>query len=125
MATTSISPLARSKGYLVRGIDPIPENWEDASGFRALGGLRRALTVLTRLIGEAVKAGHKPRARDLRSIRTAVQHGLDHMTGGFVIKEIEPKAKQWAKCKRQAQREIHRCMRPAVRLVVDNTQVRP
>jgi hypothetical protein len=128
MTATSISRAARSKGYLVRGIDPIPENWEVASGYRALRSLRRSATVLERLIAEAVRAGRKAEARDLRSTLTAVERGHAHISGGFVISEIEPAARQWRKLEREAKRWVARRrqrQRPSLRLVVDNTRVQP
>lgn len=129
MATTSISRAARSKGYLVRGIDPIPEDWEGVSAHRALRSLRRSSTVLERLIADAVRGGNKARTRDLRSVLTAVERGAAHISGGFVINELEPEARKWAQLKREAKRHgraRRRRLRPAVvRLVVDNTRAKP
>ena len=124
MTTTSISANARSKGYLVRGIDPIPEDWECVSAHRALRSLWRSSTVLERLVADAVRAGNKARARDLRGVLTAVERGAAHISGGFVINEIKPEARKWAKAKREAKRRCarRRRQRPAVRLVVDNTR---
>jgi hypothetical protein len=97
-----------TRGYLVRGIDPIPEDWEEVSGLRAFRSLGRSCTLLERLIADADKAGDKARARDLRSVLTAVVRGAAHISGGFVIKEIKPEAKKWTKAKREAQRWARR-----------------
>src|ERR1700737_464109 len=70
-----------------------------ARTLRALRGLWRGCTVLERLVADAVRAGNKAQARDLRSVLTAVERGAAHISGGFVINEIEPEAKKWAKAK--------------------------
>jgi hypothetical protein len=117
--------MSADKGYLVRGIDPVPKHWEAASCHRALGSLYRSATVLERLIADALTAGHKARARDLRSVLTAVNRGSAHIGGGFVIAEIKPLARKWATLERNAKRwsaAKRRRMQPALRLVVDNAR---
>jgi hypothetical protein len=57
--TSDQAPAAAAKQFLVRGIDPIPEDWELASSFLASNGLRRSATILDRLTSEAVKAGNR------------------------------------------------------------------
>jgi hypothetical protein len=65
-----------AKPYLVRGIDPIPDDWEYASGMRAMRGLYRSRTVLKRLIGNAVEANQATLARDLRGILTTTERTI-------------------------------------------------
>jgi hypothetical protein len=126
MAKQRISRAGRSQGCLNRGIDPIPENWELASSYRAQRSLSRSSTVLERLIAKAVDAGDKTLARDLRSISTAVLRGLLHLSGGFPIKEIEAEVRKWGKAGSNARRwqEAQHSRRPPLQLVVDNTRGR-
>lgn len=94
-----------AKPYLVRGIDPIPDDWEYASAMRAMRGLYRSRTVLKRLIGNAKQA---PLARDLRGILTTTERAINHMSGGFVIREMKLEAAKVAQARRKAQRWIDR-----------------
>jgi hypothetical protein len=105
--STRAAPSA-PKPHLVRGLDPIPPDWEAASGLRAMRGLYRSRTVLKRLIGNAVNADQVTLARDLRGVLTAVERAVQHQTGGFVIREIKPEAAKWAQARRKAQRWIDR-----------------
>lgn len=94
-----------TKPHLVRGIDPIPEFWESASGWRALQGLSRSRTVLRRLI-----AGSDDRniARALRGVLTRVENARNHISGGFVTKDIAPLAAKIARLDAKAKRHIAR-----------------
>jgi hypothetical protein len=85
---------AAPKRHLVRGIDPIPEDWELVSMCGALESLSRGRTILERVIAEAVAAGNKRLARDLRRVETGVRLAQSNIAGGFDRKEIEPKAEQ-------------------------------
>jgi hypothetical protein len=101
MAKQSVSRVGRSQGCLIRGIDPIPEGWEFASGCRARVSLHRSSVVLKRLIADAVRAGDRAFARDLRGIDTSVQRARTHLSGGFRIREIQPLAQQnWTRAER-------------------------
>ena len=99
----------RTKHHLVRGIDFIPDNWELASGYRALQSLRRSRTTLSRLLADPAAAGHRwstATLRDVRGVLTSVERALAHISGGFPVKEIEPLARKWARLKRQAARTM-------------------
>lgn len=74
---------------LVRGIDPIPDMWEFASGYQALASLRRSQTILARLMREALEHGNATLHRDLARIETGVRRGIDNISGGFDRREIE------------------------------------
>jgi hypothetical protein len=69
------------KPYLIRGIDPIPQNWELASSWDAMSELERSVTVAERLAAAADVAGDRNAAPELRRIRTACKRGLDHIRG--------------------------------------------
>jgi hypothetical protein len=90
----------RTKDRLVRGIDPIPENWELASGYRALQSLARSRTTLKRLLAEPAAAAPS----DFRSVLTAVERARAYISGGFPVKEIEPLARMWGKLQRKTAR---------------------
>lgn len=81
-----------AKDLLVRGIDPIPEDWEIASTWDAMRALKRAITSAERLAAAADVAGDRHAARELRRITTACERALLKITGVFERKHIEPLA---------------------------------
>jgi hypothetical protein len=100
MATQHHNATARSGGgqtkqRLVRGVDPIPQDWGIASAYLAVTSLRRSRTILKKLISEAMNSGNRTLARDLRRVDTGVRRGFDNLTGGFDRREIIPVAKQF------------------------------
>jgi hypothetical protein len=80
----------RTTGRLVRGIDPIPENWELASGYRALQSLARSRTTLKRLLAEPAAAAPS----DFRSVLTAVERARAYIRADFPSKRLS----RWHAC---------------------------
>jgi hypothetical protein len=101
MAKVAAPAAPKPKASLTRGIDPIPENWELASGDAAIRGLCRAITTLERF---EAKSRDRAAARDLKRVATACHRALSHITGGFDRKYIQPKANRWAAAIAEARR---------------------
>ena len=83
------------KTHLVRGIDPIPEQYEFLSSYAAIGGLSRSVTTLGRLADEAAATGRKKDAAALRRCQGAAEEALNSITGGFDVRRMESLAAKW------------------------------
>jgi hypothetical protein len=89
---TKITKTPVAKAHLTRGIDPIPEYWEIASSFAAIGGLKRSIRTLDQL----EDGTNDPIAvRRLRAVRSACEHALQDITGGYESERIQSLAHKW------------------------------
>jgi len=99
--------MVRGIDYLVRGLDPIPDDWEFASAHDALRGLCRSMTTLERLALAAEKSRDRALARDLRRVQTACSRARDNITGGFECGHIEPIVGEITRLRAQAEVQAH------------------